>query len=65
MRLSVNGLYSIVEVVDCLIAAEIKFSSQTALRLADFEGLPSNNTMGPVNARSLQHVRKNHSEQIK
>ena len=64
MRLSVNGLYSIVE-VDCLIAAEIKFSSQTALRLADFEGLPSNNTMGPVNARSLQHVRKNHSEQIK
>ena len=37
-RLSVNGLYSIVG-VDCLIAAGINFSSTTALRFADFEGL--------------------------
>ena len=50
-RLSVSGLYSITG-VDCLIAAGINFSSTTALRFADLEELPSNNTMGPVNARS-------------
>ena len=33
-----------------------------ALRFADLEGLPSNNTMGPVNARPLQDVRLNHDE---
>ena len=33
-----------------------------ALRFADLEGLPLNNTMGPVNARPLQGVRMNHSE---
>ena len=49
-RLSVSGLYSITG-VDWLIAAGINFSSTTALRFADLEGLPSNNTMGPVNAR--------------
>ena len=43
-RLSVNGLYSIVG-VEWLIAAEINFSSTTALRLADLEGLPSNNNI--------------------
>ena len=37
--LSVNGLYSIVG-VDWLIAGEINFSSTTALRLANHEGLP-------------------------
>ena len=58
-RLSVNGLYSIVE-VDWLIAAENNFSSTKALWLAYLEGHPSNNTMGPVNARPLQDVRKNH-----
>ena len=52
-RLSVNGLYSITG-VDWLTAAGIHFSSTTALRFADLEGLPSNNTMGPVNARPLQ-----------
>ena len=48
-RLSVSGLYSITG-VDWLIAAGINFSSTTALRfaVADLEGLPSNNTMGPV-----------------
>ena len=52
-RLSVNGLYSITG-VDWLIAAGIIFSSRTALRFADLKGLPSNNTMDPVNARPLQ-----------
>ena len=46
--LSVSGLYSIAG-VDWLIAAGINFSSTTAVRFADLEGLPSNNTMGPVN----------------
>ena len=49
-RLSVSRLYSITG-VDWLIAAGINFSSTTALRFADLEGLPSNNTMGSVNAR--------------
>ena len=47
-RLSISGLYSITG-VDWLIAAGINFNSTTALRFADLEGLPSNNTMGPVN----------------
>ena len=59
--LSVSRLYSIT-CVDWLIAASINFSSTTALRFADLEGLPSNNTMGPVNARPLQDVRLNHDE---
>ena len=59
--LSVSRLYSITG-VDWLIAANINFSSRTALRFADLEGLPSNNTMGPVNARPLQDVRLNHDE---
>ena len=60
-RLYVNGLYSITG-VDWLIAAGINFSSITALRLADLEGLPSNNKMGQVNARPLQDVKLNHDE---
>ena len=40
-----------------LIAAGIKFSSTTALIFADLKGLPSNNTMGP-----LQDVKLNHDE---
>ena len=60
-RLSVSRLYSITG-VDWLIAASINFSSTTALRFADLEGLPTNNTMGPVTARSLQEVRLNHDE---
>ena len=47
---------------EALIAAGINFSSTTALRFADLEGLPSNNTMGPVNARPLQDVSLNHDE---
>ena len=60
-RLSVSRFYSITG-VDWLIAASINFSSTTALRFADLEGLPSNYTMGPVNARPLQDVRLNHDE---
>ena len=60
-RLSVSKLYSITG-VDWLIVAGINFSSTLALRFADLEGLPSNNTMGPVNARPLQDVRLNHDE---
>ena len=59
-RLSV-GLYSITG-VDWLIAAGINCSSTTALRYYDLEGLPSNKTMGPVNARPLQDVKLNHDE---
>ena len=59
--LSVSRLYSITG-VDWSIAASINFSSTTALRFADLEGLPSNNTMGPVKARPLQDVRLNHDE---
>ena len=54
-RLSVSRLYSV-------IAAGINFSSTTALRFADLEGLPFYNTMGPVNARPLQDVILNHDE---
>ena len=54
-RLSVNGLYSITG-VDWLIAAGINFSSTSTLRFVDLEGLPSNNRMGPINARPLQDV---------
>ena len=45
-----------------MIAAGINFSSTTALRFADLKGLPSNITMGPVNARALQDVNLNHDE---
>ena len=58
---SVNGLYSI-SGVDWLKAAGIKLSSTTALSFADLEGLSSNNTMGPVNARPLQDVKLNHDK---
>ena len=44
---------------------EDNLSSLTALRLVELDGLPSNNTVGPVNARALQDVRKNHSEQTR
>ena len=61
-RLSISRLYSITG-VDWLITAGIKFSSTTTLRFADLEGLPSNNTLGPVNARPLQDVKLNHDEE--
>ena len=60
-RLSVNGQFSMTGVY-WLTAAGLNFSSTTALRFADLEGLPSNKTMGPVNARPLQDVKLNHDE---
>ena len=54
-KLSMNGLYAI-EIL-------FNFSSTTSLGLADLEGLPSNNTMGPINARTLQDVRVTHYDQ--
>ena len=60
-RLSVNRQYSVTG-VDWLIAAGINFSFTTALSIADLEGLPSNNTMGLVNARPLQDVKLTHDE---
>ena len=60
-RLTVRGLYTIAG-VDWLIAASFNFSSTTALRFADLEGLPSNNTMGPAKTRPLQDVKLNHNE---
>ena len=61
VKWSVNGRYSIAG-EEWVIAAGINFSSTAALRFADLEGLPSNNTMGPVNARPLQDVKLNHDE---
>ena len=61
VTLSVNGLY-LITLVDWLRADEINFSSTRALRLPDVEGLHSNKTMGPVKARTLQDVKKNHDE---
>ena len=60
-RLFVNGLYSIAG-VGWLIAAGINFSSTTAFRFADLEGLPSNSSKGTVNARPLHDVKLNHGE---
>ena len=45
-----------------LVGSGMNFSSTSALRFADLEGMPSNNTMGPVRARSLQDVKLNYDE---
>ena len=58
---SVNGIHS-VDGVDWLMAAQINFGSITALKLAYLERLSSNNTMGPVNARTLQDLSVKHEE---
>ena len=52
-KFSINGLYSIVG-VESLITAGFNFSSITALEFADREVMPSNNSIGPVNARPSQ-----------
>ena len=57
-KLSVNGLSSILG-VEWLIAAGTNLNSTMALRFAHLERLPSNNTMGSVNARPLQDVTMN------
>ena len=52
---TVFGLYRIAG-VDWLLAEEEQFSSAATLRLADLEGMPRDNTMGPLNTRSLADV---------
>ena len=43
--------------VDWLLAEQEQFSSTTTLRHADLNGLPQDNTFGPLNTRSLTDVR--------
>ena len=53
---TVSRLYRIPG-VDWLLAEQEKFSSSTSLRHADLDGLPHDNTFGPLNTRSLTDVR--------
>ena len=54
---SVSRLYRIPG-VDWLLAEQEQFSSTTTIRHADMNGLPQDNTFGPLNTRSLTDVRK-------
>ena len=53
---TVSRLYRIPG-VDWLLAEQEQFSSTTTLRHADLNGLPQDNTFGPLNSRSLKEVR--------
>ena len=54
---TVSGLYRIAG-VDWLLAEKDQFSSATTFQLVDLEeGLPGDNTIGPLNTRSLTDVR--------
>ena len=53
---TVSGLYRIAG-VNWLLAEEEQFSCTTTLRLVDLEGLPRDNTMGPLNTKSLTDAR--------
>ena len=44
--------------VDWLVAGQEQFSSATTLRYVDLNGLPQDNTFGPLNTRSLTDVRR-------
>ena len=44
--------------VDWLLAEQEQFSSATTLRYVDFNGLPQDNTFGPLNTRSHTDVRR-------
>ena len=44
--------------VDWLLAEQEHFSSATTLRYVDLNGLPQDNTFGPLNTRSLTDVRQ-------
>ena len=44
--------------VDWLLAEQEQFSSSTAIRHADLNGLPQDNTFGPLNTQSLTDVRQ-------
>ena len=41
-----------------LVAGQEQFSSATTLRYVDLNGLPQDNTLGPLNTRSLTDVRR-------
>ena len=60
---TVAGLYRILG-VDWLLAEQEEFSSATALRFVDLNGLPQDNTMRPVNTRFLTDVRRRARELI-
>ena len=53
---TVSGLHRIAG-VGWLFSEEEQFSSSTALQLVDLEGLPGDNTVGPLNTRSMTDVR--------
>ena len=44
--------------VDSLLAEQEQFSSSTTLRFVDLDGLPQDNTFGPLNTQSLTDVRR-------
>ena len=54
---TVSRLYRIPG-VDWLLAEQEQFSSTTKLQHADLNGLPQDNTFGPLNTRSLTDVRQ-------
>ena len=54
---TVSRLYRITG-VDWLLAEQEQLSSTTTLRHADLNGLPQDNTFGPLNTRSLTDVRR-------
>ena len=53
---TVSGLHRIAG-VDWLFCEEEQFSSSTTLQLVDLEGLPGDNTVGPLNTRSMTDIR--------
>ena len=53
---TVSGLYRIPG-VDWLSAEQEQFSSATTLRFVDLDGLPQDNTFGPLKTRYLMDVR--------
>ena len=52
---TVSGLYRI-SIVDWLLAEKDQFSSATALRFVDLDGLTQYTTMGPLNTRFVSDV---------
>ena len=54
---TVSRLYRIPG-VDWLVAGQEQFSAATTLRYVDLNGLPQDNTLGPLNTRSLTNVRR-------
>ena len=54
---TVSRLYRIPG-VDWLLAEQEQFSSATTLRFVYLDGLPQDNTFGPLNTRSLTDVRR-------